>query len=258
MTATDLAMRLLADEASDDAYDSMYGDEGRWGDRLRRWAVIGRIVSLLQGTPGDAVPPPPPPPPPELVQTDGGRRGGVRQRPPNRAEAMLEHLGHVAERAEDDATADEALGRMIPLLRRLAGPAAAGAVRRTAPVLRSQMRSAGRILRGNPRSRPFVRALPSVLSGVARRLRRAAASGRPVSARTVIAALASEIGRTLGDTGTARATVRRTRRRPCRHCGARGQRPAAAGRPNGTRTTPRAGSPPAQRHVPDCGCQHDG
>jgi hypothetical protein len=128
-----------------------------------------------------------------------------------RPEVLMQHLGHAAAEAEGEAEAEAFVGALIPLAARLV-PRAAPAIMRTAPQLIRGVSRLTRTLRRNPRTRPLVRVVPTVVRNTARTLARQTARGRPVTPQRAVRVLARHSDRVLGDPQARRAAVRQAAR----------------------------------------------
>ena len=127
---------------------------------------------------------------------------------PVRPEVLMQHLGHAAAEAEGEPEAEAFAGALVPLAARLV-PGAAPVVMRSAPQLIRGVSRLTRTLRGNPRTRQYVRVLPTVVGDTARTLSRRVARGRTVTPQAAVRVLASHAHRVLGDPPTRRRAARR-------------------------------------------------
>jgi hypothetical protein len=218
MSAEDLAFDML----SGDAEAGFATDEGLRA-RLRRWAIISRIIGMLNPSTMPAVEPPQPPPPiSDTAPTAGASPPSRRRRSPQQAEAMLEHMGRIAAGAESDERARSALGAALPLMQQLAGPVAGPAVRRAAPRVRRAVVNAGSQLRRLPATRNLAAILPLALARVGRQLRRAARAGRTPTAQQVMRLVAAELGSMLANPAAARRLTGHPHANACPMCRRRG------------------------------------
>jgi hypothetical protein len=126
-----------------------------------------------------------------------------------RPEVLMQHLGHAAAEAEGEAEAEAFVGALVPLAARLV-PRAAPAIMRTAPQLIRGVSRLTRTLRRNPRTRPLVRVVPTVVRNTARTLARQSARGRPVTPQRAVRVLARQTDRVLGDPQARRMAVRQS------------------------------------------------
>ena len=126
-------------------------------------------------------------------------------------EVLLQHLGHAAAEAEGEAEAEAFAGALVPLAARLI-PRAAPVIMRSAPQLIRGVSRLTRTLRSNPRTRPYVRVVPTVVRDTARTISRRVARGRPVTPQAAVRVLASHADRVLGDPPARRRAERRAAR----------------------------------------------
>lgn len=125
-------------------------------------------------------------------------------------DALMEHLGHAAARAESEAEAEAFIGALVPLAARLV-PRAASAVMRVAPNLIRGAAGAARALRANPATRPLVRTLPTVVRRTTANIARQAAQGRPVTPQQAVRTLARQTARVVGNPRQATQAFQRSR-----------------------------------------------
>jgi hypothetical protein len=124
--------------------------------------------------------------------------------------ALMEHAGHAALEAESEAEAEAFVGALIPLAARVI-PRAAPAIIRAAPgLIRGLVRTA-RVLRRSPATRPWVRALPTIVRRTAVGVARQAAGGRRVMPRTVQRILARQVAQVLSNKAQLSRTLRNSR-----------------------------------------------
>jgi hypothetical protein len=149
-------------------------------------------------------------------------------------DAMLEHLGHAAAEAESEAEAEALAGAMIPLAARTI-PQASAALTSATPGLVCGLAGVMRSLRSNPRTRPLVRVVPSIVRATAVNVAKQAASGARVTPQNTVRALARQTLNVLGNPQLASRAFRRSQQldqrlhrgasvRPCgcprcAHCG---------------------------------------
>jgi hypothetical protein len=130
------------------------------------------------------------------------------------SDAMMEHLGELAAEAESEQEAVEhmspavhmAASKILPVLAKAVAPAArraaphiAKVVTRAAPHLTRAVGKITRTLHQNPRTRPLLRALPTITRRAVHSVARQAAHGRPVSPRTAVRTLARHARHVLGN-----------------------------------------------------------
>ena len=113
-----------------------------------------------------------------------------------RADSAMEHLGHAASVTMSEPEAEAFVGALVPLAARVV-PRAAPILVRAAPELISGAARIARTLRRNPRTRPMVRVLPSIITQTAAQLARQSSDGRPVTPQKAVTALASQAARIL-------------------------------------------------------------
>jgi hypothetical protein len=124
---------------------------------------------------------------------DEGELSPIRRVYPD---ALMEHLGHAAAAAENEAEAEAFIGALVPLAARLI-PRAASAITRAAPGLIRGLAGVTRTLRRNPATRPLVRAVPTIMRRTAASVAQQAARGRPVTPTTAVRTLARQTARVL-------------------------------------------------------------
>src|ERR1700722_13603007 len=144
---------------------------------------------------------------------------------------VMEHFGHAMAEAESETEAEAFLPLLAPLafkalggIAKRAAPHLAKAFRRVAPRL---IRGSGRVLRTlrrNPRTRPLVRVLPTIVRRTAANVARDVQRGRPVSPQRAARLLAGNTQRVLANPQQAVRAYRRSSamdRRyhvQCHHC----------------------------------------
>jgi hypothetical protein len=141
-------------------------------------------------------------------------------------DAMMEHFGHAAMEAESEHEAAEGFLPLIPLvasklvplaakaLPRIAGrvlPRVARAVSRVTPHLTRSVGNLTRTLYRNPRTRPLLRAVPSIARRAVTSIARQAAAGRPVTPTQAVRIMARQNHRVLSNPQTVRRVLRRSR-----------------------------------------------
>jgi len=146
------------------------------------------------------------------------------------ADAMLEHMGFAAAEAENEEEAAEGFLPLIPMLAakalplvakvgakvvpKLAGkvlPRVAKAFSRVAPRLTRGVSQIARGLFRNPRTRPLVRALPTIARRTMTTLARRAAVGRPITPQMANRVLVSHTRRLLRSPQQTARVIRRAR-----------------------------------------------
>jgi hypothetical protein len=141
------------------------------------------------------------------------------------SDAMMEHLAHAAMEAETEHEAAEGFLPLIPLvaskllplaakaLPRIAGkvlPRIARTVTRSTPRLVRGVTNITRVLHRNPRTRPLIRAVPSIARRTVATIARQAASGRPVTPQAAVRILARQNHRVLGNPRMVRSILNRS------------------------------------------------
>jgi hypothetical protein len=140
-------------------------------------------------------------------------------------DAMMEHLGHAATEAENEAEAEAFIGALVPMAARLV-PRVAPTIMRSAPQLIRGLAGVTRMLRRSPATRQLVRTLPQVVRRTAASIAQQSAQGRPVTPQTAVRTLARQTARVVGSPQQAVQAYRRSRALDQRHHQAVG--PAAA------------------------------
>jgi hypothetical protein len=121
----------------------------------------------------------------------------IRKVYPDAADAMAEHLAHMVAEAQSEQEAAEGFlplipllaGKVLPLAAKLipkaakALPRIANAVQRATPQLTRGVSQLTRALFRNPRTRPMVRAVPTIARRTVSNIVQQAASGQPVTPR---------------------------------------------------------------------------
>jgi hypothetical protein len=178
--------RLTAEAAT--AWDET--DEGAWRDRLRRLSIIGHIIRLLHSPPTEPVAPPPPPP---IVQQDPTQYPRRRRSPPNSFdEELLEHLGHAAAEASDEAEAEALAGSLIPVAAR-AMQTNPRVTAQTVPALVQAFARTARIFRQSSGMNPLVRTLPTIARQTMRSIATQQRMGRSVAPASALRILANQL-----------------------------------------------------------------
>jgi hypothetical protein len=193
----------LADEAVADAWrwlQDRYRQSVR--PRLRKLAVISRIVGLLAGPPTQPALPPPPPP---VVQPDRDRKRPRSRSKPE--QSLMESLGVLAAEAQSDVEADALVGSLLPLAARQF-PSAAPILRGMDSRLQRGLRQAARVMRQDPRTRAWVKTLPIIVSQAARSLEREQGRGRTLSPDLVRRVLRHQAWVVLADPTRRRRAIR--------------------------------------------------
>jgi hypothetical protein len=125
----------------------------------------------------------------------------------------MEHYGHAAAMAESEAEAEAFLFPLVPLAAKLLLPKVGKLVmRRVGPRLIRGVLRAGRQLRTDPRTRPLVRVLPSIVRQTVAQVGQTAQTGAPISPQLATNALARRTQTVLSDPQRAVAAYRRSRR----------------------------------------------
>ena len=140
-------------------------------------------------------------------------------------DAMMEHLAHVAMEAESEAEAAEGFLPLVPMiaskllplaakaLPRLAGralPKVARQVSRVTPRLVRGVTHLTRVLHRNPRTRPLIRAVPSITRRAVTTIARRAAAGHPVTPQLAARILAHQRRRVLNNPRMVRRVLGRS------------------------------------------------
>ena len=141
-------------------------------------------------------------------------------------DAMMENLGRAAMEAETEDEAAEHFLPLIPLVAskllplaakavpKLAGkvlPRVARTIARSTPRLTRNVTQMARTLHRNPRTRPLVRAIPSVARRTVASIAKRAATGRPVTPRHAAQILTHERRRVFGQPQLVRSVLHRSR-----------------------------------------------
>jgi hypothetical protein len=124
---------------------------------------------------------------------------------------LMEHLGHAAAEAESEAEAEAFVGALIPLAAQVL-PRAAPVIMRVAPQLIRGAVRVGQSLWRNPRTRPLVRAVPTIVNRTARTVAKRAARGRAVTPQYAVRTLARQTDRVLGSPQERRRVQLRSQR----------------------------------------------
>lgn len=138
-------------------------------------------------------------------------------------DAMMEHMGHMAAEAESEQEAAEGFlplipmiaGKLLPLAVKAipkiarALPKIARTVSRVTPRLNKGVSTIARGLFRNRRTRPLVRAVPSIARRTVATIARQAARGRPVTPQTAQRILVQKAKQVLRTPGQAAATLQR-------------------------------------------------
>jgi hypothetical protein len=125
----------------------------------------------------------------------------------------MEHFGHAAAETESEAEAEAFALPLIPLAAKLLAPQIGRLVmRRAAPQLARGAARVVRTLRRNPRTRPLVRVVPTIVRRTSLDLARQAQRGRPVTPSTATAALARQTRAVLSDPRQCVRAYHRSRR----------------------------------------------
>jgi len=140
-------------------------------------------------------------------------------------DAMMEHLAHMAAEADNEEEAGEAFLPLIPMVAAKLLPLAAKALPMAAKMLpkiaANVMRSAPRLTRGvtnitrtlfrNPRTRPLVRAVPTIVRRTVNTIAQQAARGRTVTPQAALRTLARQSAQVLSSPRQCAMAMRRAR-----------------------------------------------
>jgi hypothetical protein len=149
----------------------------------------------------------------------------IRRIYPDAAEAVAEHLAHMAAEAESEQEAAEGFlplipllaGKILPLAAKLipkaarALPKIANVVQRATPQLTQGVSRLTRALFRNQRTRPLVRAVPTIARRTVSNIVRQAAAGRPVSPQAARRHLMQQARQVLTSAPQATQVLRRSR-----------------------------------------------
>src|SRR5262249_9378075 len=142
------------------------------------------------------------------------------------ADAMMEHLGHAAMEAESEHEAAEGFLPLIPMVAskllplaaraapRIIGrvlPRVARTISRVTPNLTRSVGNLSRTLYRNPRTRPLLRAVPSIARRTLTSIARQAAAGRPVTPQQAVRTMARYNRRVLHNPQIRNQVLRRSR-----------------------------------------------
>lgn len=142
------------------------------------------------------------------------------------ADAMMEHMAHMAAEAETEQEAAEhflpligmAASKLLPVVAKAAGPLikkalprVAQAVTKVTPRLTRGVTTIARGLHRNPATRRLLHAVPSIARRTVHSVARQAAQGRPVTNRTAVRTLAQQTRRVLARAPQRIQTLRRSR-----------------------------------------------
>ncbi len=126
---------------------------------------------------------------------------------------MHEALGEMmAEAAAQETHGGQAEGMVGAAVVTVLSPRDRRALRRLLPHLVSGACVLARILRRRRETRPFVRAVPTIMRRTVRSLKKQAAAGKPITRRTAARAATAQVRRVLGSPSAARAAVARNMR----------------------------------------------
>ena len=137
-------------------------------------------------------------------------------RPAVDPDALMEHLGHAAAEAHNEAEAEALIGALIPLAARLL-PQIAPVILRAAPGLIPGVAIVARNLRRSPVTRPLVRTIPTIVRRTAASISQQVRQGRAVSPRSAVRTLARHTAQVLGSPARTVAAWRRSRFLDRRH-----------------------------------------
>ena len=124
-------------------------------------------------------------------------------------DALMEHLGHAAAEAESEAEAEAFIGALVPLAAQIL-PRVAPMIMRAAPRLLKGASRLTRVLRRRRRTRPLVRAMPSILRRTVASVGRQTAQGRPVTPQTVTRTMLQQARQVLATPAIRRQVARRS------------------------------------------------
>jgi hypothetical protein len=145
-------------------------------------------------------------------------------------DALMEHMAHVASRAESEQEAAEAFLPLVPMLAAKLAPLALRAlpsvgkaasklvprvmqgVMRVAPQLTRGVGQIARTLHRNPQMRPLMRVVPTIARRTTAQLARQIARGGSITPQAALRALASQTARTLSSPRSVVHAYRRGRR----------------------------------------------
>src|SRR5262245_3811369 len=139
-------------------------------------------------------------------------------------QAMMEHLGHAAASAENEAEAEAFIGALLPVAARLI-PRVAPLVTRALPQLVRGASSVVRMLRSSPTTRPLVRAFPTIVRRTVANIARQAGHGQSVTPAGAVRTLAQQTAQVLSNPRTCVRAYQRSRaldrnyHRTCPQCG---------------------------------------
>jgi hypothetical protein len=125
-------------------------------------------------------------------------------------DALMEHLGHAAAKAESEAEAESYVGALIPLAAQII-PLVTPTVMRAAPQLIRGATRVARTLRRSPTTRPLVRAMPTVVRRAVTDMARQASRGQQVTPRTAVSTLARQTRQVLSSPRQCVQAYRRSR-----------------------------------------------
>lgn len=126
------------------------------------------------------------------------------------ADALMEHLGYAAARAESEAEAEAFIGALLPLAAQLI-PQVAPAIMRAAPNLISGLAAATKNLRRSPSTRPLVQTIPTIVRRTAASMNQQRAQGVPLTPQTAVRSLAKHTYGVLSNPQQANQALRRSR-----------------------------------------------
>ena len=142
------------------------------------------------------------------------------------ADAMMEHLAHLAAESETEQEAAEqflpligmAAKKLLPIVARRVAPAlrralprVARAVTRLEPQLTRGVTRIARVLHRNPGTRGLLRAMPAIARRTVGSIARQAVHGRPITMRNAVRTLANQTRRVLGHPHQRRRALRHAR-----------------------------------------------
>lgn len=142
------------------------------------------------------------------------------------ADAMMEHLGHLAAECESEQEAAEqflpligmAAKKLLPMVAKRLAPAVrralprvVRAVTRAEPALTKGVTRIARVLHRNPGTRGLLRAMPAIARRTVGSIARQVAHGRPLTARNAVRTLARQTRRVLAHPHHRRRALRHAR-----------------------------------------------
>ncbi|MGB8686995.1 MAG: hypothetical protein WCD53_06615 [Microcoleus sp.] len=136
--------------------------------------------------------------------------GEVEHNQQQYTDALMEHLGYAAARAESEAEAEAFIGALLPLAAQLI-PQVAPAIMRAAPNLISGLAAATKNLRRSPSTRPLVQTIPTIVRRTAASMNQQRVRGVPMTPQTAVRSLAKHTYGVLSSPQQAKQALRRSR-----------------------------------------------